>query len=76
MAGFPSVICDILQALPHTTRAKAGAVGFDLSPILMLCLLDGLSESVAQGCQTHSMEGLVSSGFVYDLDNQVREVLY
>ena len=48
MAGIHFVICESLQALPHPTSVRAGVVGFDLSPVLMLCLFDGSSEGVAE----------------------------
>jgi hypothetical protein len=32
-AAFPFIICDSLQAI------RVGVVGFDLSPVLMLCLM-------------------------------------
>jgi hypothetical protein len=36
-----------MQALPHPTNITAGVVGFNLSPVLMLCLFDGSSEGIA-----------------------------
>ena len=41
------VIRDSLQALPRLASIRAGVVGFDFSPVLTLCLFDGLSEGVA-----------------------------
>ena len=46
VAGFPFVICDILQALSYLTSVSAGVVGFDLSPVLILCLSDGSLEGI------------------------------
>ena len=34
------------QALPHPTSARASVVGLNLSPLLTLCLFDGLSEGI------------------------------
>ena len=48
MTGFPFVIRDIFEALPHPTSIRAGVVGFHLSPVLTLCLFDGLSEGIAR----------------------------
>lgn len=45
MAGFPFVILDRLQALPHLS-VRTSVVGFDFSPVLRLCLVDGSSEVV------------------------------
>jgi hypothetical protein len=38
---------DSLQALPLPISIRAGVVGFDLSPVLMLYLVGGTSEGVA-----------------------------
>ena len=35
------------QALTHPTSVRAGVVGFNLSPLLMLCLFDGSTEGIA-----------------------------
>jgi hypothetical protein len=35
-----------LQALPHLTSVRAGVVGFNYSPLLTLCLFDGLSKDI------------------------------
>jgi hypothetical protein len=43
---FPFVTHNSLQALLHPPCIRAGLVGFDLSPVLTLCLFDGLSEGV------------------------------
>ena len=43
-AGFPFVVRDSLQALPH----PMSIVGFDLSPVLTLCLFDGSSEGIRE----------------------------
>ena len=45
-AGLPFVVLDSLQALRHPTSSRAGVVGFDLSPELMLCLFDGSLEGI------------------------------
>jgi hypothetical protein len=47
VAGFPFVVHKSLQALPHLTSVRAGVVGFNLSPVLTLCLFDGSSEGIA-----------------------------
>jgi hypothetical protein len=41
------IFFDSLQALPHLISVRAGGVGFDLNPVLTICLLDGLSEVIA-----------------------------
>jgi hypothetical protein len=46
-AGFPFVVRNSFQALSHLTRVRASVVGFNLSPILKLCLFDGSSEGIA-----------------------------
>ena len=46
-AAFLFVIHDSSQALPHRTSVRAGVVGFNLSPVLTLCLFHGSSEVVA-----------------------------
>ena len=46
-SGFPFVVCNSLQALPHPTSVRAGVVGFNLNPVLMHCLFDGSSEGIA-----------------------------
>uniref|UniRef100_A0A4W5S0X4 Arf-GAP with GTPase, ANK repeat and PH domain-containing protein 3 n=1 Tax=Hucho hucho TaxID=62062 RepID=A0A4W5S0X4_9TELE len=47
-AGFPFVVRDCLQALLHPSSVSGSVVGFDLSPVLTLCLFDGSSEVVAR----------------------------
>ena len=47
-ASICLVVCNSLQDLPHPTSVRAGVVGFKLSAVLMLCLFDGLSESIAR----------------------------
>jgi hypothetical protein len=47
VAGFPFVIHDSVQALPLLTSTRSGLVGFDLSPVLTLCLFNGSSEVIA-----------------------------
>ena len=47
MAGFPFVVRSSFQALPHPPSVRAGVVGFNLSPVLTLCLFDGLLEGIA-----------------------------
>ena len=42
----PFVIRGSLQAVPHLTSVRTGVVGFDLSPVLMISLFDGSSESI------------------------------
>ena len=46
-AGFPFVVRNSLQAFPHLTSIRTGVVGFNLSPVLTLCLFDGSSEGIA-----------------------------
>jgi hypothetical protein len=38
VAWFPFEIRDSLQALPYRTGISAGVAGFDLNPVLKLCL--------------------------------------
>ena len=45
-AGFPFAVRNSLQALPYPTNVRAGVVEFNLSPVLTLCLFDGLSEGI------------------------------
>jgi hypothetical protein len=47
MAGFPFVIRNSFQALPYPMSIRAGVVGFNLNPVLTLCLFDGSSEGIA-----------------------------
>ena len=47
-AVLPFVVCNSLPALPHPTSVRAGVVRLDLSPVLTLCLFDGLSEGIAE----------------------------
>ena len=46
-SGFPFVVRNSFQTLPHPTSVKAGVVGFNLNPVLTLCLFDGSSEGIA-----------------------------
>ena len=46
-AVLPFVVCNGLQALPHTMSVGDGVVRFDLSPVLTLCLFDGSSEDIS-----------------------------
>ena len=45
---------DTNQALPHPMSVRACVVGFNLSPVLMLCLLDGSSEGIAGHSRIHT----------------------
>ena len=45
-AEFPFVVCKSLQAMPHLTSIRVGVEGFNLCPLLMLCLFDGSSEGI------------------------------
>jgi hypothetical protein len=47
-AGFAFVIRGSLQALPLPTSIRPSVVGFNLSPVLTLCLFDGSSEGIAK----------------------------
>ena len=45
-SGFPFVVRNSFQALPHLTSVRAGVVGFNLNPVLVLCLFDGSSQGI------------------------------
>jgi hypothetical protein len=45
--GFSFVVHNIFQALPHPMSVRAGVIGFNLSPVLTLCLFDGSFEGIA-----------------------------
>ena len=46
-SGFPFTVCNSFQALPHPKSIRDGVVGFNLNPVLTLCLFDGSSEGIA-----------------------------
>jgi hypothetical protein len=46
VAGFSFVVRKGFQALPNPMSVRAGVVGFNLIPVLMLCLFDGSSEGI------------------------------
>ena len=47
MAVFLFVVRNSLHALQHPTSVRADVVGFNLIPVLALCLFDGSSEGIA-----------------------------
>ena len=49
-SGFPFVVHNSLQALPHQTSVRAGVVGFNLSPVLTLaCFMEGIAGLLISG---------------------------
>ena len=46
-ANVPFVVRNNFQALPHPTSLRASVEGFNLSPVLTLCLFNGSFEGIA-----------------------------
>ena len=58
------VVRKSLQALPHPRSIIADVLGFNLSPVMALCLFDGLSKGVAGFLISIQVIGLPSGAVV------------